>query len=150
MDQTQNTNLFQLNLDSQNSYMIRSVASWAKVLGFVSIIFAVLCIIGGIMFQQIATDDRFVSEYRKSGFNSDALGNLGMAMYILIGIIFGLSGLFALNAGNKINTGLRNNNIESLNSGFANARNFFALWAILMILMLVLVLLGIVGSLGGS
>jgi hypothetical protein len=55
--------------------------------------------------------------------------------------------MFALNAGNKINSGLKTNNMEMLNAGFAGARNFFALWAILMILFLLLILIGLMGSL---
>ena len=52
MEQNQNTSLFQLNLDAQNSYTLRSAASWAKVLGVVSIILAVLFIILGVLVQQ--------------------------------------------------------------------------------------------------
>jgi hypothetical protein len=64
-----------------------------------------------------------------------------------MGLIYGISGIFALNAGNKINAGLKTNNMEILNAGFAAARNFFALWAILMIIMLLLVFISLVGTL---
>ena len=149
MDQQQNpgtsSNLFQLNLDGQNSYTLRSVASWAKVLGIVSLICAILFIIGGIWFQQNASR---ISMDRSSGFSTNTLGNMGMIMYVIMGLIFGLSGMFALNAGNKINTGLRTNNMEALNGGFAGARNFFALWAILIILVLLLMLITILAAMG--
>lgn len=147
---TQNTSLFQLNLDAQNSYTLRNMASWAKVLGFVSLIMAVLCIVGGIMFQQYATSGSLDSEYRGSGFSGGTFGQVGLVMYILMGVIYGLSGMFALNAGNKIGTGLRTNDMEVLNAGFAGARNFFALWAILMILMLILVLISVLGLVSGA
>ena len=42
MEQNQNTSLFQLNLDAQNSYTLRSAASWAKVLGIVGLIMGIL------------------------------------------------------------------------------------------------------------
>lgn len=148
MDQNQNSNLFQLNLDAQNSYTLRSTASWAKVLGVVSIICAILFIVGGIIFQQNVSKLTVGSQYRSSGLTAGSLGNMGLVMYVIFGLIFGLSGMFAMNAGNKINIGLRTNNMEALNSGFAGARNFFALWAILVILMLVLVLIGLLTALG--
>jgi len=148
MEQNQNSSLFSLNLDAQNSYTLRSVASWAKVLGVVSIIIAVLCIIGGIIFQQKAGSFSGFDSYSsgRSGISAGSLGNMGLVMYVVIGLLYGLSGMFALNAGNKINSGLKTNNMELLNGGFANARNFFAFWAILMILFLLLMLIGIMGA----
>ncbi len=149
MEQNQNSSLFSLNLDAQNSYTLRSVASWAKVLGVVSIITAILCVIGGIIFQQYANDVSGYGSYRSrsSGMGSGTMGNVGLVVYILMGLLYGVSGMFALNAGNKINAGLKTNNMELLNGGFAGARNFFALWAILMILFLILILIGLAGSL---
>ena len=151
MEENQNTSLFSLNLDAQNSYTLRSTASWAKVLGVVSIILAALCILLGIMVQQAVS--RYGGEldsyrYRSSGFSASSLGNMGMAIYVIMGLLYGVSGLFALTAGNKINTGLKTNNMETLNAGFAGARNFFAFWAILMIIFLLLMLIGVLGNLG--
>lgn len=138
-----------MNLDAQNSYTLRSTASWAKVLGIVSIIIAILCVIMGIVLQQaVSRYGGDFDRYRGSGFSSGSLGNMGLAVYVIMGLLYGLSGMFALNAGNKINAGLRSNSMEMLNGGFAAARNFFAFWAILMILFLLLILIGLLGSLG--
>lgn len=149
MDQNQNqttgSNLFQLSLDGQNSYTLRSVASWAKVLGVVSIICAILFIVGGILFQQNVSK---LNVDRSAGFSASSLGSMGLVMYVILGLIFGMSGMFAMNAGNKIKLGLKTNNMEALNSGFAGARNFFALWAILVILMLLFFLIGILAAMG--
>ena len=147
MEPTQNSSLFQLNLDAQNSYTLRSAASWAKVLGVASLILGVLFIILGIMVQQAVS--RYGGGYysRGSGLTSSNLGAAGLIIYLIIGLIYGISGLFALNAGNKINAGLKTNNMEVLNAGFAGARNFFALWAILMIITLLLVLITLASSL---
>jgi hypothetical protein len=145
MEQNPNTSLFSMNLDAQNSYTLRSTASWAKVLGVVSIIVAVLFIILGIMAQQSASREYSSYRYRSSGFG-DSLGNMGLAVMVITALIYGLSGMFALNAGNKITNGLKSNNMEMLNSGFAGARNFFALWAILMIIFSLLMVLGLLGN----
>jgi hypothetical protein len=148
MEQNQNSSLFSLNLDAQNSYTLRSVASWAKVLGIVSIIIAILCVIGGVVFQQNAEKLSGFDSYssRRSGLSSSSMANMGLVIYVVLGLLYGLSGMFALNAGNKINSGLKTNNMELLNGGFANARNFFAFWAILMIIFLLLMLIGIMGA----
>lgn len=148
-NQNPNTSLFSLNLDAQNSYTLRSTASWAKVLGVVSIIIAGLCIIFGILMQQQINNMRGLDEYSRynRSFNASTIGNVGLVVYVILGIIYGLSGIFAFNAGNKINAGLKTNDMQTLNSGFAGARNFFALWAILLIIFLLLMLIGVAGRL---
>lgn len=148
MEENQNSSLFSLSLDAQNSYTLRSVASWAKVLGVVSIIIAILCVIGGIIFQQNAGKLSEFSSYRSrsSGLSSGSMANMGMAVYVIMGLLYGVSGMFAMNAGNKINGGLKTNSMEMLNAGFAGARNFFAFWAILMIIFLLLMLVGVMGA----
>lgn len=150
MDANQNSSLFQLNLDAQNSYTLRSAASWARVLGVVSLIMGILIIIFGIIFQQAVSRSGLDYYDRDSGVSASTLGNLGMVMYVLMGIIFVLSAVFAMNAGNKINAGLKNNDQATLNAGFAGVRNFFALWAILTILFLVLILISMLGALGNT
>ena len=146
MEQNQNTSLFSMSLDAQNSYTLRSMASWAKVLGVVSIIIAVICVILGVVMQQaISRYDSY--SYRSSGLSANALGNAGLITYVILGLLYGLSGIFAMNAGNKINSGLRSNSMETLNSGFAAARNFFAFWAILVILFLLLILISLLSAL---
>jgi hypothetical protein len=150
MEQNQNTSLFQLNLDAQNSYTLRSAASWAKVLGICGLILGILFVILGIMVQ--AAISRYESldygyRYRSSGMSMGTLGNIGMAFYIVVGLVFVITSIFAINAGNKINGGLRTNDQATLNAGFAGIRNYFAFWAIIIIILLLLILLGVAGNL---
>lgn len=155
MEQNQNpnanpsTSLFQLNLDAQNSYTLRSAASWAKVLGVVGMILGILFIILGIMVQQALSRYNGLSSYRyrSSGFSASTLGNAGMAVYLVLGLIMIVSSIFALNAGNKITLALKTNDQMALNAGFAGARNYFAIWAIIIIIMLLFLLLGVLGNL---
>ncbi len=146
MEQNQNTSLFQLNLDAQNSYTLRSAASWARVLGIACMIMGILFIIFGIMVQQLVRKTGSY-DYESSGMSASAIGNMGMAIYVIMGLVMIISAVFALGAGNKILNGLKTNDQASLNSGFAGARNFFALWAILTILGLILVLVSLLGAL---
>ena len=149
MEQDQNSSLFSLNLDAQNSYTLRGAASWAKVLGVVGLILGIFFIILGIMVQQIIS--RSVGEYgsyRSSGFSASSIGNMGMVAYVIMGLIFIISSIFALNAGNKIAAGLKANDLGTLSAGFAGARNYFAFWAIMIILMLLMVLISFMGMIG--
>lgn len=145
MEQNQNTSLFSLNLDAQNSYTLRSAASWAKVLGVVGMILGILFIILGVLVQQAMS--RYGGGYRSGGISSSAIGNWGMAFYIVVGLVMIIASVFAMNAGNKINTALRGNDQAALSAGFANARNYFAIWAIIIILILLLVLISIMSAL---
>jgi len=141
MEQNQNTPLFSLNLDAQNSYTLRSMASWAKVLGVVGLIMGILCILLGILVKQA------MNQYG-GGLSTSVIGNWGMAFYVVVGLIFIVTSIFALNAGNKINAALQANDRAALSSGFANARNYFAFWGVIIILLLLLGLLSLLGSLG--
>lgn len=145
-NQNPNTSLFQLNLDSQNSYTLRSAASWAKVLGIVGFIIAALCVFAGIMTQQAM--NQYGTVYRESGINANMIGNAGLIGYSIVAVMYLVSSIFALNAGNKILRGLRTNDQYSLNSGFAGVRNFFAFWSILMIIFLLLLVIGLLGQMG--
>ncbi len=145
MDQNQNTSLFQLNLDAQNSYTLRSAASWAKVLGVVSLIIAGLCVIMGVMMQQILSQNSG-SFRNETGLSASTFGNAGLIVYVILALVYIVSGMFSLNAGNKINLGLKANDQASLNAGFAATRNFFAFWAILTIIFLLSILIGLLGA----
>ena len=87
--------------------------------------------------------------YRSRGFSASAIGNAGMAVYLITGLIMIISSIFALNAGNKISLALRANDQAALNGGFAGIRNYFAIWSIVIIIMLLLLLVGVLGNLGG-
>ncbi len=145
MEQDQNTSLFSLNLDAQNSYTLRSAASWAKVLGVAGMILGILFVLLGILVQQ--TVSRYGS-YRTSGISTNTLGNMGMAVYVIMGLVMIISSIFAMNAGNKINAALKTNDQGALSAGFAGARNYFAIWAIIIIILLLFCLIGVLGALG--
>ena len=148
MEQNQNSSLFQLNLDAQNSYTLRSAASWARVLGIVGMILGIFFVILGILVQQVVTSPGASSTYRSAGLSASSIGAAGLAAYIIMGLICIVSSIFALNAGNKISRGLRTNDQATLNAGFAGARNYFAFWSIMIILILLLVLISMLATLG--
>lgn len=147
MEQNQNSSLFSLNLDAQNSYTLRSMASWSKVLGIVGLILGILFLVVGILVQQQLSQSGYRS-YRSGGFSATTIGNYGLVVYLILALIFILTSIFALNAGNKISTALRANDQAALSAGFANARNYLAFWAILIIIMLLITFLSLLSSMG--
>ena len=154
MEQNQNpnptTSLFQMNLDAQNSYNLRSAASWAKVLGVVGIITGVIIIIlMAIAMTQLQGYNGY--GYRRGGLDGIFGGGMGatkMGFWIMIisGIIFILGGIFSFGFGNKINAALRSSDQNGLNSGFAALRNYYAVRSITIIIVLIFLLLALTNA----
>ena len=142
------SSLFQLNLDASNSYLLRSAATWAKVLGVVGILLGALFIIIAIIaLSQAAT------EYDRRGAFADVFGTrgeaagIGATFIILTGLIFILGAVFSLNFGNRIAAALKANDQSGLDRGFAALRNYYALRSIVLIIILLLFLISFAGSL---
>ena len=156
MEQNQNpgptTSLFQMNLDAQNSYNLRSAASWAKVLGVVGIITGtILVILMTITLSQLRDYNGY--SYRRSGLDgifgsSSGTAKLGIWIMIITGIIFILGGIFSFGFGNKINAALRSSDQNGLNNGFAALRNYYAVRSITVIIVLLFLMLALTRSLG--
>lgn len=144
MEPTQNTPLFQLNLDANNGYTLRGAASWGKVLGIVGIITGILLFVIGVLVNNAV--NRY-GGYGAYGSNTRMAGNIGMVVYMIMGLVMVVSSIFTLNFGNKIGMALRTNDQNFLNSGFAAARNYFAFWTIICIIFLLLLLITVFGLL---
>lgn len=141
------TGLFQLNLDMSNSYLLRNAASWGKVLGIASIILGALLAILGILVQASLSkmgDGRYYGDEEMPG-SAQLAGTLGMLLYVLMGLIIAVGGIFALNFGNRIDKAIKLNDQNLLNGGFSACRNFFAFWSILTIISLLFTLIGLAG-----
>jgi hypothetical protein len=140
----QPSSLFQMNLDAQNSYNLRSSISWAKVLGVVGIILGIIiCILSFITISKLSGYNDY--GYRRGGM--DMLGSslgatrTGLWIMVITGIIFIFGGVFAFNFGNRVGAALRANDQQSLNQGFAALRNYFAIRSITLIILLLLFLI---------
>lgn len=144
-NQPSDTSLFQLNLDANNSYALRSAASWAKVLAIIGIIFGIMFIALGFLVQNAINKSPQFDDYEYgSGTTSKGLlGTVGMVFYMLMGAITIIGSIFALNFGGKISSALRTNDQNTLRSAFAALRNYFAYWGVLMIIGLLLMIIGI-------
>jgi hypothetical protein len=147
------TSLFQMNIDAQNSYHLRSAASWGKVLGVVGITLGIVfCILCAITLSKLNSYGGSSYRYRRSGL-SDMFGGgsaaetkMGLWMLIITGIIFILGGVFSYNFGNKVTRALKSNDQLGLNAGFAALRSYYAVRSITLILILLLFFVGFAGS----
>jgi len=139
----QSSSLFQLNIDANNASTLRSAANWAKILGILGIVFGLLFILIAFVVQNtINSTYRRFDDYGPSQ-NTGILATGAMAVYIVMGLLTIIGSIFALNFGSKVSSALRTNDSNTLRSGFAGARNYFAFWAILMIIGLLFMVIAI-------
>jgi hypothetical protein len=147
---TSNSSLFQLNLDAQNSYNLRSSATWAKVLGVCGIIlglfFTIVCLValGNVGKENYRTSR---GSFQNVFGSYETAQRMGLWIFIITGIIFIVGGVFAFSFGNRINAALRSNDQHVLNAGFAALRNYYAVRSITLIICILFLLLGLAGSL---
>jgi Family of unknown function (DUF5362) len=75
----------------------------------------------------------------------EAAATIYMIIFIIIGAVFFISGIFSMRFGNKISVALKANDQNSLRDAFAAVRNFFAFRTIIMIIWLLLILIIVIG-----
>lgn len=155
MEPTPNTSLFQLNLDANNSFTLRSAASWAKVLGILGLIFGIIFIAIGFLVQNARSTNTYgqYEDYDTGGNGTimesmNMAGTAGMVGIILFGVLVIIGSIFSLSFGNKISAALRTNDQNTLRSGFGAIRNYFAYWSVLMIIYLLLMIILIAAGSG--
>jgi hypothetical protein len=152
MDQQQpagNSSLFELNLDGQNSFTLRTAAGWAKVLGVCGILIGLfLSIVCLAALGSVGQSDNY--SYRRGAFQGlfgyDTAQRVGLWMIIIMGIIFILGGVFSFSFGNRINSSLKSNNQQGLSAAFAALRNYFAVRSITLIVCALFILLALIQS----
>lgn len=138
--------LFQLNMDASNTYALRGAASWAKVLAVVAIIFGILFFVFAGLIQNAYNQGLRLNSLFSSR-DAEMAVTIYTVIFIVIGIIFLFSGIFALNFGNKIGRAFRTNDNDLLRSGFNALRNHLAFRTIIMIIFLLLTILVLVSAL---
>jgi preprotein translocase subunit SecG len=145
--------LFQLNVDPPAHFMLRSAASWSRVMAICGILLGILFIAFAFVVQNAANNstnatwEGFFSDGRISDSERQTAVTIYMVFFIVVGLIFLISGLFAISFSNKISMALRANDANSLRAGFAAVRNYFAFRTIILIICLLLCLLMIIGIL---
>jgi hypothetical protein len=137
------SSLFQLNIDAGNAGTLRSAGSWARILGILGIIFGLLFIAVGFLVQNAVNNSYRGFDDNSYRSNVGVLATGAMAAYVIMGVLTIIGSIFALSFGSKVSAALRTNDPNTLRSGFAGARNYFAFWAILMIIGLLFCIIAI-------
>ena len=142
--QNQSSSLFQLNIDASNASTLRSAAIWARILGILGLIFGILIVVFGVLIKNFVNTSSGYNDYYEYRDRSSELGsNIAMVFFILFGALIIIGSVFALNFGSKVSSALRSNDSNTLRSGFAGVRNYFAFWSILMIIYFLLLIITI-------
>jgi hypothetical protein len=147
-NQTPDSSLFGLSIDTPIRSHLSETARWAKFLAILGFIFCGLFVIGGIIFA--------VSYNSYSSYNSDygdqrILGSLGPAVaifYILGALLYFFPCLFLFRFAGKMKTALAANSQQDLTDSFQNLKKLYRFIGILTIIVisLYLILFLIVGA----
>lgn len=144
------TSLFQVNLDISNNYILRSAASWARVLGIVGIIMGAFFFFVAFAVYIAYNNANGYETNRFStifGGNDRSVLSFALVIYILVGLVFIFGAIFSLNFGGKIFRAIRSNDQNALNSSFAALRNYFAFRSVILIICLLLIVIGVASRL---
>lgn len=146
--QPQESSLFQVGMDESSKVVLKSAATWGKVLGVAGIIYGGFFILIAFMAENI------LKNYGQYGYGNSYNENelrqgagIARVMYIIIGAVIIIGSVFAFNFGNKISRALQTNDQLALRSGFAGVRNYFAFWSVLMLIGLLIFVLTLLAAL---
>ena len=82
--QQQQQPLFQLNLDAQNSYYLRSSASWARILGVCGMIFAFLIAAYSVFILVALNNYEYGNNRLMDRLSSDKVGSVGNCIPVFL------------------------------------------------------------------
>jgi Family of unknown function (DUF5362) len=147
MEQSTESNLFELHVDHNVSTYLTETAKWAKfmaIMGFIGCGFMVLfsLFIGSFL----------SAAFLRMGGGTAGLGYMGgflSFIYIVIAIVYFFPCLYLYNFASKMQVALRSNDQDLLSLSFRNLKSCYRFVGILMIIVLALWVLGAVLALIG-
>lgn len=151
MEQNQESSLFGLTLDGQSKNHLKEIAVWGRFLAVAGFIFGALFIIFALMIFSRMSEINNSMSYRNNSNPFLSVGGLGTGiaiMYIIMAVIFIVPSVFQLRFGNQMKTALASDDVDTLNSSFANMKITFRFWGIVAIVLLALFLISMLSSLG--
>ena len=145
---SQNTNLFELQIDASAQSYLRETAKWAKFLAIIGFICCGLLILGGIFAASIfATMGGMTSQLGSP--MAAGMGAMLTVVYICIALVYFFPCLFTYRFGSQMQAALRSNDQQLLLSSLRNLKAVYKFIGILTIIMLSFYLLALVfGGLG--
>lgn len=144
MESTNQSNLFELQIDHNGSAFLKEAARWAKFLGILGFIFCSLYVLFALFAGSI-----FATAFRSFGTAGAAYSGGGFIsfFYIAFAVLYFFPCLYLYNFAVKMQAALRENNQEQLNLSFKNLKSCYRFLGILSIIVLGLMILGIVVAL---
>src|SRR5438034_6091756 len=121
---TEETSLYQLTIDSENSPTLRTAATWAKVLAVMGFIFGALFIAGGIYYyNKLMSVSDFplgpgYEEYRLRRENAmSTTATWGLVIFLIMGTLTIIGSVFAFIFGNKTIGAIDSTDSSQLSNG---------------------------------
>ena len=148
MEQDNNSSIFSLSMDFQSSSVLKSAASWARLLAILGFVLAVLSVIIAVKMPSTMKAAPAMEGYGDPAANATATkmaGTIGLVTYCFMGLIFAISSTISLTFARKTNMALAANDSVTLTEAFSSLKNFFVLWTVLTILTVLLMLITVAG-----
>jgi hypothetical protein len=141
MESTNESNLFELQIDHNGSAFLKEAARWAKFLAILGFIFCGLYVLFALFAGSI-----FATAFRSFGSAGVAYSGSGFIslFYIAFAILYFFPCLYFYNFAVKMQAALRENNQDQLNGSFKNLKSCYRFLGILTIIILGFMVLGII------
>ncbi len=148
MESTNESTLFELQIDHNGSAYLKEAARWAKFLAIVGFV----CI--GLLVIIALFAGAFLSSFSSFAGPASGAARVGGAfvtvIYILIAVLYFFPCLYLYNFASKAQVALRSNDQEQLNTSLKNLKAMFRYMGILTIIWLCFVLLGFIAAILGA
>ncbi|MBS1666177.1 MAG: hypothetical protein JST58_02260 [Bacteroidetes bacterium] len=150
MEQNTNiSNLFDLQIDQQTNSYLGETAKWTKFLSILGFIFCGIFVIVGIFFGSVIGalfSGKLPGAEMSSAPGAGGFGALFAIIYILLALLYFFPCFYLYNFSSKMQIALRNNDQSQLNNSFKNLKSCFKFLGILTIVILSFYVLAIIFS----
>jgi heme/copper-type cytochrome/quinol oxidase subunit 2 len=147
MEQTENVNLFELQLDQSSINYLNEASRWSRFLSILGFIYIGLLIIAGILFGSFGNSLMPGSDAEMPMRLSGVFISL---IFILMALVLFIPVLYLFNFSSKMRKALRNNDQPVLTEALKNLKSFFKFYGILAIVGLSFYALAIVAAVIGG
>jgi hypothetical protein len=143
MESTNESNLFELQVDHNGSAFLKEAAKWAKFLGILGFIFCAFFVLIGLFAGTMMS-----AAFGRLGGGVGGAGMMGGAFisvfYVVCAVLCFFPYLYLYNFGAKMQMALRANDQDQLNLGLKNLKSYLKFIGILAIIGLAFMLLAFI------
>lgn len=126
-----------LQMDPGAAAQLNVMAQWARFLGIAAVAGTVLFLLA-ILFLWTRLSGQLLPEAAGDDDQTNFIMKVFVvAVFVIAGVIITVLMSFLIKGATRVRNGIRNNDQQLFNSGLANIRNYFAMYAVLSIIGLV-------------